>query len=200
MNFELIDNFFQVIVLIASTVASAVYAVRRQDARFVILGLAYASFAMGTLYWVLYIAIMGDFPHGFYIAELSWISSYFFYLSLQIFRGQGKKKSFSIVGIAGALFLAFVIVKLRIFGPYRFTSAVFAVTVGSIFYLSAVNRRYGTILDTVMMFCMVWQQVLYVSSAFFTDFTRFNLYFAIDIVLTLSFVSLLPILVREVNA
>lgn len=200
MNFELIDNFFQVIVLAVSAVVSAVYALRRQDARFVMLGLAYASFSMGTLYWVLYITIMGDLPYGCYIPELSWGASYFFYLSLQIYRGQGKKKPFSLIGILGALALAIVIVELRIFVPYLLVSALYALIVGSIYYLSAVHSRYGTALDTAMMFCTVWQQVLYLSSAFFTDYTRFNLYFAIDIVLTLSFVSLLPILVREVDA
>lgn len=200
MNFELIDNFFQVVVLMTSAVVSAVYAVRRQDARFVMLGLAHVSFAMGTLYWVLYIAIMGKFPYGFYIAELSWISSYFFYLSLQIFRTQGMKHSFSLVGSVGAFVLVFVIMKLKIFGPSRLTSILFAVTVSTIFYLSAAHRSNGSRLDLLMMFCMVWQQVLYISSAFFTDYTRFNLYFAIDIVLTLSFVSLLWVLVREVEA
>ena len=42
------------------------------------------------------------------------------------------------------------------------------------------------------------QLLLFVVSVFMQDFTRFNLYFAVDITLTLSFAALLPLALREV--
>ena len=47
---------------------------------------------------------------------------------------------------------------------------------------------------------VVLQISLYSISVFIKDYTNFNLYFAIDIVLTLTMAALLPALKREVEA
>ena len=60
MNFEVIDNLFQVSMLAAAAIAAIVLTIRYQERRFMILAFAYASFLMGTLYWVLYLAIIGN--------------------------------------------------------------------------------------------------------------------------------------------
>lgn len=51
----------------------------------------------------------------------------------------------------------------------------------------------------VMIGCVVIQLLLYTISGFMEAFTRFNLYFAVDIMLTLSLVSILPLTAREVT-
>ena len=53
-------------------------------------------------------------------------------------------------------------------------------------------------MDCWLLLCVGLQVVLYVVSGFMEDFTRFNLYFAVDITLTLSFAALLPLALREV--
>lgn len=50
----------------------------------------------------------------------------------------------------------------------------------------------------VTLGCVVLHLLLYTISGFMKDFTRFNLYFAVDIMLTLSLVSILPLTAREV--
>ena len=50
-----------------------------------------------------------------------------------------------------------------------------------------------------MIVCVVLEVALYVSSNFIHDYTRFNLYFCIDIVLTISMAMLLPCTFMEVG-
>lgn len=56
----------------------------------------------------------------------------------------------------------------------------------------------GQRIDRWLLLCVGLQLLLFVVSGFTQDYTRFNLYFAVDIALTLSFVALLPLALREV--
>ena len=86
MNFELIDNCFQVAVLFCAAIAAIAAALRHKDRRFLILALFFACVSMGTLYWVLHIFIFGNVPQVFYVSEVSWLAAYLFLLSLQMVR------------------------------------------------------------------------------------------------------------------
>ena len=48
-SFELIDNFFQIVVLLCAAAAAGIFALRRRSRDLLILSLAYACFAMGTI-------------------------------------------------------------------------------------------------------------------------------------------------------
>lgn len=61
-SFELIDNFFQIVVLLCAAAAAGIFALRRRSRDLLILSLAYACFAMGTMYYVLYLVIIGIWP------------------------------------------------------------------------------------------------------------------------------------------
>ena len=84
MSFEIIDNTFQVIVLAAMALLAFLLAFRRSSRSCLILAFGYASFMMGTLYYLLHLIILGHGPQVFYVAECSWMASYFFFLSLEI--------------------------------------------------------------------------------------------------------------------
>ena len=68
MNFELIDNSFQIIILGFCTIAALFLALRYKSRSLLILALAYACFCMGTTYYILYLVIMGKVPQVFYVA------------------------------------------------------------------------------------------------------------------------------------
>ena len=78
-NFELIDNLFQITVLLCACVAAGILAIRHRNRSLLILSLAYACFAMGTIYYVLYLVIIGIWPQVFYVAEISWLAAWLFY-------------------------------------------------------------------------------------------------------------------------
>lgn len=91
MSFEIIDNTFQVIVLAAMALLAFLLAFRRSSRSCLILAFGYASFMMGTLYYLLHLIILGHGPQVFYVAECSWMASYFFFLSLEILYWEGLR-------------------------------------------------------------------------------------------------------------
>ena len=201
MNFELIDNCFQIAVLLCAALAAIAAALRHKDRRFLILALFVVCVSMGTLYWVLHIFIFGNVPQVFYVSEFSWLAAYLFLLSFQIVRTDRVRPFFSLPSLACALLTAAVVLAFRMFGPSYFVSAAFAGVVFAIVYLAVWRLRCrggGGLIDCWLLLCVGLQLLLYVVSVFMQDYTRFNLYFAVDITLTLSFAALLPLALREV--
>ena len=171
-NFELLDNLFQIAVLLCACCAAGFFALRHKSRSLLILSLAYACFAMGTTYYVLYLVIMGIWPQVFYVAEISWLAAWLFYLSAQIERTEGRRVGFSC--------------------PAALAAAVLAV-----FHMQTGAQRRGR--DALMTGCAALQVLLYLVSNFTRDYTRFNLYYAVDLTLTLSMAALLPLTLREVG-
>ena len=201
-SFELIDNFFQIVVLLCAAAAAGIFALRRRSRDLLILSLAYACFAMGTMYYVLYLVIIGIWPQVFYVAEISWLAAWLFYLSMQILRTEGMKLRVSLPAGAAAAFIAAVAFFDHDFGPSYFVSALFALTAGATVYLSASHIQHGGLYrkrDILMVICVVLQVLLYLISNFTHDYTRFQLYYAVDLALTLSMAALLPLTLREVK-
>ena len=97
MSFEIIDNTFQVIVLAAMALLAFLLAFRRSSRSCLILAFGYASFMMGTLYYLLHLIILGHGPQVFYVAECSWMASYFFFLSLEILYWEGLMLHFATI-------------------------------------------------------------------------------------------------------
>ena len=202
MNFELIDNSFQIIILGLSTIAALFLALRYKSRSLLILALAYACFCMGTAYYILYLVIMGKVPQVFYVAEISWLAAWIFYLSVQILRMERIGYRFSWFAGSAAVLVAVVAVADHAFGPSYFFSTLFAFTVGANMYLSVLGMQSAhpyRSMDGLMAGCIVLQVLLYLVSDFIQDYTCFNLYFAVDITLTLSMVALLPFTLREVG-
>ena len=194
-NFELLDNLFQIAVLLCACCAAGFFALRHKSRSLLILSLAYACFAMGTTYYVLYLVIMGIWPQVFYVAEISWLAAWLFYLSAQIERTEGRRALAAAV-LAATAFLD------RDFGPSRLLSALFALTAGATVYLSVFHMQTGAQRrgrDALMTGCAALQVLLYLVSNFTRDYTRFNLYYAVDLTLTLSMAALLPLTLREVG-
>lgn len=64
MNFEIIDNVFQVAVFFAAAFADMVYWFYKRDRLYIILALVHSCFMMGTLYFVLHLVIRGRCTAG----------------------------------------------------------------------------------------------------------------------------------------
>ena len=202
MNFELIDNLFQVALLGGASLAALFLSLRRRSRCLLILALGYACFSMGTLYFLLHLAITGNVPQVFYVSEVSWIASYLCFLLLQILRMEQLQLRARPLPALGAILTAALVLVFRMLGPSYLTSLLFALTLGAIVYLGAFHwqrcpaqRRT----DGLLLGCIALQLLLFIVSTLFSDFTRFNLYFAVDIVLTLSLAALLPLTLREVT-
>lgn len=165
-----------------------------------ILAFGYASFMMGTLYYLLHLIILGHGPQVFYVAECSWMASYFFFLSLEFLYWEGLRPPFSPFALAAGVVTAGVVMRVQVFGPSPLMSGALALTFGALAYLcfSALQREKRLRpYEIALLFEMSLQILLFVASEFIRDYTRFNLYYAVDILLTLTLVSFLPHILRE---
>ena len=199
MNFELIDNLFQVAILGGASLVGLILGLRHRSRHLLILALGHACFSMGTLYYLLHLAIVGDVPKIFYVAEVSWLAAYLCFLSLQILRAEQLHFHLRPLPALGAAVAAALALIFRMLGPSYLMSLSFAQTLGAIAYLSALHldgRVRG--LDALLLACLALQLLLFIVSVSIEDYTRFNLYFAVDIALTLSLAALLPMTLREV--
>ena len=157
MNFELIDNCFQVGVLLCAALAAIAAALRQKDRLFLILAMFYICVSMGTLYWVLHIFIFGYVPQVFYVSEFSWLAAYLFLLSFQIVRADRVRPLLSLPALLCATVTAAVVMVFRIFGPSYFVSAAFAVVASAIVYLAVwrLRRKSGEMLiDCWLLLCV----------------------------------------------
>ena len=193
MSFEIIDNTFQVIVLAAMALLAFLLAFRRSSRSCLILAFGYASFMMGTLYYLLHLIILGHGPQVFYVAECSWMASYFFFLSLEILYWEGLHPPFSPFALAAGVVIAGVVMRVQVLGPSPLMSGALAYLCFSALQKEKRLRPY----EIALLFEMSLQILLFVASEFIRDYTRFNLYYAVDILLTLTLVSFLPHILRE---
>ena len=202
MNFEIIDNVFQVAVFFAAALGDMVYWFYKRDRLYIILALVHSCFMMGTLYYVLYLIIMGKVPQIFYVAEISWLAAYLFFLSLSLSRRDLHGKLPGVVSVLGAVVIVCLVMAFQIFGPSLFFSGCFGITAGTIVLrcMEVLRReKEHHFLDGIML-SVAWLQVLlYIVSEFIKDYTRFNLYFAVDITLTLTMAYLFFALRKEVE-
>ena len=189
-TFEIIDNIFQVIVFSLIIVADIVCWFLHKNRLYIILALAHSCFMMGTLYFVLYLVIRGKVPQFFYVSEISWIASYLFLHSYQIVGYKGQRMKISVIPLICGIGVAII------------SMGVFTLAAGAIVYISVFQILYGDApykSSICILLCIILQVSLYISSSFFHDYTRFNLYFCIDIVLTISMAMLLPCTFMEVG-
>ena len=100
MNFEIVDNIFQVIVFSLIVVADIVCWFLHKNRLYIILALAHSCFMMGTLYFVLYLVIRGKVPQFFYVSEISWVASYLFLHSYQIVGYKGQRMKISVIPVS----------------------------------------------------------------------------------------------------
>lgn len=157
---------------------------------------------MGTLYYVLYLIIMGKVPQIFYVAEISWLAAYLFFLSLSLSRRDLHGKLPGVVSVLGVVVIVCLVMTFQIFGTSLFFSGCFGITAGTIVLrcMEVLRReKEHHFLDGIML-SVAWLQVLlYIVSEFIKDYTRFNLYFAVDITLTLTMAYLFFALRKEVE-
>ena len=199
MSFEIIDNTFQVIVLAAMALLAFLLAFRRSSRSCLILAFGYASFMMGTLYYLLHLIILGHGPQVFY-GRMLLDGLVFLFLSLEILYWEGLRPPFSPFALAAGVVIAGVVMRVQVFGPSPLMSGALALTFGALAYLcfSALQKEKRLRpYEIALLFEMSLQILLFVASEFIRDYTRFSLYYAVDILLTLTLVSFLPHILRE---
>ena len=198
MSFEIIDNGIQVGLFLLFALFSLIQGLHMQNRRFLILAGTYASFSMGTLYYLLYLVIMGKVPQVFYVSEMAWMASYLFLLALCLMETRRYRGKLDVLVLGLTIVEAAMVIGWKILGPsYPFTIA-FALVTACIFYYALLGYRMEKrMLMLAMVLVIVWQLLLYIVSVFTTEYTHFNLYFAVDFLLMATMCSLFLWLKKE---
>ena len=83
MRMELIENLLQLLTSFVGALLSGIaYRKSRRQAYFLLLCF-YGCFALGALYWTLYLLLFDTTPQVFYVSEFGWVASVIFLRILQ---------------------------------------------------------------------------------------------------------------------
>ena len=203
-NFEIFDNVFQTLSLMGMMVVSGAAGLKYSSRKLVVLACAYGSIMLGTLFYMLHLTIIGDIPRIFYVSEISWMAGYLFFLFLVILRQERKNVNFQPVLAMLALFTLAASVHSEVMGNSILMSLAFGVIADAIVYISSIRIRrahlsgaHPAAFDRMMIAVVILQILVYFVSEYVSDFSTFNLYFAVDILFTLSLCSLFRMIRKE---
>lgn len=204
ISFEIIDNMFQISVLLICFMASAILAIKYKKQIYIALSGVYGSFMIGTLFYCLHLIIIGGTPHISYCAEISWLASFLFMMQIILQRAESRHKSFSWKAAACAILVMCSSLYNEMLGPSLIFVIAFTAVSGISVFVSVrtieVNRKNGeavSCLDYFIPGIICLDMILYFVSSFYSDYTHFNLYFAIDILITVSLGMMLIFYIRE---
>ena len=203
-NFEIYDNVFQTLLLMGMMVVSGAAGLKYSSRKLVVLACAYGSIMLGTLFYMLHLTIIGDIPRIFYVSEISWMAGYLFFLFLVILRQERKNVDFQPVPAMLAMFTLAASVHSEVMGNSILMSLAFGVIASAIVYISSIRIRrahlsgtHPAAFDRMMIAVVILQILVYFVSEYVSDFSTFNLYFAVDILFTLSLCSLFQMIRKE---
>lgn len=203
-NFEIFDNVFQTLSLMGMMIVSGAAGLKYSSRKLVVLACAYGSIMLGTLFYMLHLTIIGDIPRIFYVSEISWMAGYLFFLFLVILRQERKNVNFQPVPAMLALFTLAASVHSEVMGNSILMSLAFGVIASAIVYISSIRIRrahlsgaHPAAFDRMMIAVVILQILVYFISEYVSDFSTFNLYFAVDILFTLSLCSLFRMIRKE---
>ena len=204
--FEIFDNVFQTMSLMVMMIVSGAAGLKYSSRKLVVLACAYGGIMLGTLFYMLHLTIIGDIPRIFYVSEISWMAGYLFFLLLVILRQERKNVNFQPVPAMLVLFTLIASVHSDVMGNSVLMSLVFGAITGTIVYISSLRILHAhrshispAAFDWMMVAVVILQILVYFVSEYISDFSTFNLYFAVDILFTLSLCSLFWLIRKEVR-
>ena len=92
---ELIENLLQFLAAFSGAVLSGVaYRKSHRQPPFLLLLCFYGCFALGALYWTLYLLLFDTTPRVFYVSEFGWVASVIFLRILQATLASPEERAF----------------------------------------------------------------------------------------------------------
>ena len=80
---ELFSNLFQFAVTLVGFCLSGIWYLKDRKQTCFLLTCFYGCFALGSLYWTLYLLLFSETPQVFYVSEFGWVASVIFLYLLQ---------------------------------------------------------------------------------------------------------------------
>ena len=91
---ELFSNFFQIAVTLLGFCMSGIRYLKDRKQAYFLLTCFYGCFALGSLYWTLYLLLFSETPQVFYVSEFGWVASVIFLYLLQYTLSSAGERKF----------------------------------------------------------------------------------------------------------
>ena len=188
---ELIENLLQLLTTFVGALLSGItYRKSRRQAYFLLLCF-YGCFALGALYWTLYLLLFDTTPRVFYVSEFGWVASVIFLRILQATLSTPEERAFrcrrdilsNLIWCGMMIVLSFCAIRGLVYANEQ-TGA-------------ARNIRHFHI--GVLCFAFA-EYLLWTAGCFWPDTSLDSPAFWCDMLLTLAILGLLPATRRAVDA
>ena len=208
---ELIENLLQLLAAFSGAALSGIaYRKSRRQTHFLLLLCFYGCFALGALYWTLYLLLFSTTPRVFYVSEFGWIASVIFLRILQATLSSPEERAFHcreawLSPLAGVPLLAFYCTYGDILSNLIWCGMMIWLSFCAIRGLvysngqtgAARNMRYFHI--GVLCFVCV-EYLLWTAGCFWPNTSPASPAFWCDVLLTLAILGLLPATGKAVEA
>ena len=92
---ELVSNLLQFIVTLLGFSLSGIWYLKSRKQTYFLLTCFYGCFALGSLYWTLYLLLFSETPQVFYVSEFGWMASVIFLYILQYALSSAEERGFA---------------------------------------------------------------------------------------------------------
>ena len=207
---ELINNLFQFAVTLLGFCLSGIWYLKDRKQTCFLLTCFYGCFALGSLYWTLYLLLFSETPQVFYVSEFGWIASVIFLYLLQYTLSSAEERDFStrkslIAPLIGIPLCVFYCTFGDVLSNLLWCSMMIVVSYHSIRGLIYALIQTGTARKIryfhIGVLCYVAAEyILWTSGCFRQGDLASFLYYGFDVLLTGCVFALLPATGRAVQA
>ena len=203
-----IDNFIQLAVMAGCGIYAAVLFLRRREQAWLLLTCFYGAFALGLIYWILFLVFRSDVPRLSPVSDLSWLASVLFLLVLQTTIRLPEERAYRPpLAWAVPAFCAVMCLYFFQWGDY-FLNILWEVLLGACGYcalrgllfarLQSGELRSRQYFHMAVLAFVLLEHGLWVASCHWQGGTLLNPYYWFDFLLTATFFIFLPTLKKAV--
>ena len=207
---ELIENLLQLsVTFLGACLAGFAYWKSRRQQYFLLLCF-YGCFALGALYWTLYLLLFATTPRVFYVSEFGWVSSVIFLRILQATLADGEERALRcraawLSPLAGVPLMVFYCTYGDILSNLIWCGLMIWLSFCSIRGLVYTNGRTGAARNLryfhLGILCFVCSEyLLWTVGCFWENDSLASPAFWCDVLLTLAILGLLPTTRKAVGA
>lgn len=207
---ELIENVLQFLVTLLGFCLAVIYYRRRGRQAYFLLACFYGCFALGSLYWTLYLILFSKTPQVFYVSEFGWIASIIFLRILQYTLSDETERTFPcrtawISVLLGTFLCIFYCFYGDILSNLLWCGMMMVISYCSVRGLIFTRKQVGVTRSRQyfhigVLWYIAAEYTLWTTGCFFSSNSIGNPYFWMDILLTGSLLGLFPATRKAVEA
>ncbi len=203
---ETYENALQLIVLLLCAGITMYKAIAYRSRTWSLAFFFYGCWVLGDSYWLFYIVFLGENPQISIVSDLSWYASLLFlYLLLRHISPPEKCNSIPPVSWLGPAFAVAMAAFFMLQGEI-ISNVIYAGLIGLLLF-SAIRRitashsiRCDCCLPILILIYCLLLYALWMASVFWDESVLLQPYYVFDFLLTVFFLSLLPVIKKTITA